>query len=156
MSELNVEFGAGGSRPTGWVTHDIEVPIEGPLPYADNTVDKIRAEHVIEHVDSAGLIHFLDSCYRILKPGGMLRLCVPIITAPPETFRLNREQARDLAINHGHKCIHNYFTIQAALWIAGFPDLQVKDRDALDWHHTVIGLEKDNLETLRVETHKPL
>jgi predicted SAM-dependent methyltransferase len=151
MSELNVEFGAGGSRPVGWTTHDIDVPIHRPLPYGDNTVDKIRAEHIIEHTDSVGLIAFLESCYRILKPGGTLRICVPVITK-----QLTREHARDLAINHTHQHIHTDETIYLALWIAGFDTdkMRMTGRDPLDHHHLVIGKELDDLESYRVEITK--
>lgn len=151
MSELKIEFGAGGSRPQGWATHDIDVPIQGPLPYGDNSVDKIRAEHIIEHTDSVGLIAFLESCYRILKPGGVLRICVPVIR--PE---LGREKARDLAVNHTHQHIHTGETIKLALWIAGFDRAKwhTTDRDPLDHHWTVIGKEQDDLETLRIEATK--
>lgn len=153
MSEklLCVEFGAGGSRPLNWVTHDIDVPIQGPIPYGDNSVDKIRAEHIIEHVDSVGLIAFLESCYRILKPGGTLRICVPVIDN-----RLSREHARDLAINHTHQHIHTPETIYLALWIAGFDTDKMRDtlRDPLDHHWTVIGPELDDLETYRCEITK--
>jgi predicted SAM-dependent methyltransferase len=151
MSTLNIEFGAGGSRPIGWVTHDIDVPIQGPLPYGDNSVDKIRAEHIIEHTDSVGLIAFLESCYRILKPGGVLRICVPAIGK-----HLTREHARDLAINHTHQHIHTPQTISLALWISGFDSLNLREvpRDSLDHHWTVIGAEQDDLETYRCEVTK--
>lgn len=153
MSEklLCVEFGAGGSRPLNWVTHDIDVPIQEHIPYGDNSVDKIRAEHIIEHTDSVGLIAFLESCYRILKPGGTLRICVPVIG-----FHLKREHARDLAINHTHQHIHTQQTIHLALWISGFNPTQIKEtgRDSLDHHWTVIGKELDDLETYRCEVKK--
>jgi predicted SAM-dependent methyltransferase len=147
MKEINVEFGAGGSRPPGWITHDIETPIEGPLPYEDGAVTSIRAEHVAEHVDSPGLIAFLVSCHRILKSGGMLRLCIPI-TGP----WLTRAHARSLAVEHGHKCIHTEETIRTALWIAGFEQHMIErvDRHPLDHHWKEIGLEKDSLETCRI------
>lgn len=153
MSELKIEFGAGGSRPQGWVTHDIDVPIQGPLPYGDNSVDKIRAEHIIEHTDSVGLIAFLESCYRILKPGGTLRICVPVI----DRIVMSREKARDLAINHTHQHIHTRQTINLALWIAGFDthnSLRDTGRDPLDHHWTVIGKDQDDLETYRCEVTK--
>lgn len=146
---LNVEFGAGGSRPNGWVCHDIEVPIQGPLPYGDNTVDNIRAEHVCEHTDSVGLISFLTNCHRILKPLGILRVCVPVIG-----FHLDREHARDLAINHTHQHIHTRETIHLALWISGFDRIWESPRHPLDHHWTVIGKELDDLETYRVEARK--
>lgn len=148
---LCVEFGAGGSKPPGWTTHDIDVPIQGPIPYGDNSVDKIRAEHIIEHTDSVGLIAFLESCYRILKPGGTIRICVPVIDR-----RMTREKARDLAINHTHQHIHTRATIELALWISGFDlnKMVETERDPLDHHWTVIGKEQDDLETYRVEVTK--
>lgn len=149
---LCVEFGAGGSRPEGWTTHDIDVPIQGPLPYGNDSVDKIRAEHIVEHVDSVGLIAFLESCYRILKPGGTLRICVPVI----DRFIISREHARDLAVNHTHQHIHTPETIELALWIAGFDPQKIRrtERDPLDHHHNVIGKELDDLETYRCEATK--
>lgn len=151
MKPLYIEFGAGGSRPEGWVTHDIDVPIQGPLPYGNDSVDKIRAEHVVEHTDSVGLIAFLESCHRILKPGGTLRICLPVIGR-----HLTREHARDLAINHTHQHIHTKETILLALWIAGFEDDKIVEtgRHPLDWHHTVIGKELDDLESFRLEAMK--
>lgn len=148
---LYVEFGAGGSKPTNWVTHDMDVPIQGPLPYGDNSVDKIRAEHVFEHTDSVGAITFLESCYRILKPRGTLRLCVPVIGR-----HLSRGHARDLAIHHTHQHIHTRETIRLCLWIAGFKDENVHEtgRDPLDHHWTVIGETLDDLETFRIEATK--
>lgn len=151
MKPLYVEFGAGGSRPEGWTTHDIDVPIQGPLPYSDNSVDKIRCEHCFEHTDSVGAITFLESCHRILKPGGTLRLCVPVIGR-----HLTRYHARDLAINHTHQHIHTPETLLLCLWIAGFEDDKIKftERDPLDNHWTVIGVDLDNLETCRIEASK--
>lgn len=46
-----------------------------PWHWADNSVDGIHSSHFIEHLPDQK--QFLDECYRILKPGGFLRLCVP-------------------------------------------------------------------------------
>lgn len=46
-----------------------------PWPWQDNSVDGIHCSHVLEHFFNQEM--FIKECYRILKPGGFLRLCVP-------------------------------------------------------------------------------
>ena len=49
-----------------------------PWPWADNSIDGIHASHILEHFHDHET--FLRECYRILKPGGFLRIVVPHIT----------------------------------------------------------------------------
>ena len=44
-------------------------------PWADNSVDEIRAHDVFEHLPDK--IHTLNEAYRVLKPGGKLDMIVP-------------------------------------------------------------------------------
>ena len=46
-----------------------------PWPWESGSVDGIYASHVIEHFPDQK--RFLDECYRLLKPGGFLRIAVP-------------------------------------------------------------------------------
>ena len=48
------------------------------LNYEDNTVDLIYASHVLEYFDREEVSEVLEEWYRVLKPGGILRLAVPI------------------------------------------------------------------------------
>lgn len=48
-----------------------------PLPYADNSVDEIRASHILEHFPHGQSVHVVQDWARALKPGGTLRLAVP-------------------------------------------------------------------------------
>lgn len=144
-----IEFGAGGNRPDGWTCHDAEVDITKPLPYEDNTVDKIRAEHVCEHITGPEFLRFLDECYRILKPGGRLRLCMPVMT------NLSLVECRDIITNHGHLCAYNPQLINTFVHVAGFRKGQeFAPRNDTDGHWRVIGKEKDDKETYRCEAIK--
>lgn len=160
MSEiLRVEFGAGGTITPGWRSHDIEVPIDRPLPYEDGTVHEIKAEHVVEHVSPAAALGFFDECLRILVPGGKLRISVPsitqILTRSMDDDGARLAHARDIVVGHGHQAVYDHAVLMALLRIAGFPQIYAVPRDlTLDGHWHVIGLAKDELETIRVEARK--
>jgi len=47
------------------------------IPFEDNTVDNIYNSHVIEHVEDEFVNEFIKEAYRVLKPGGVLRIVCP-------------------------------------------------------------------------------
>jgi predicted SAM-dependent methyltransferase len=65
-------------RPEIDVAHDLNVL---PWPFEDNSFDKIAALAVFEHLD-IDLVHSLDECWRILRPGGQLVLKLPMWNSP--------------------------------------------------------------------------
>ncbi len=53
----------------------VQADLNRPLPYADESVDEIVAQHLLEHlVDTLGV---LQDWYRVLSPGGRLVLTTP-------------------------------------------------------------------------------
>jgi predicted SAM-dependent methyltransferase len=76
-----LQFGSGPHHlPAPWENFDIEVDICKVLCFDSDSARFILAEHVIEHVPFASGLGFLEECYRVLQPGGVLRLCFPDIT----------------------------------------------------------------------------
>jgi ubiquinone/menaquinone biosynthesis C-methylase UbiE len=51
---------------------DIE---KNPLPFEDNAVDVIRADHLVEHLTE--IQHVFNEAHRVLKKGGEFRVKVP-------------------------------------------------------------------------------
>jgi predicted SAM-dependent methyltransferase len=49
------------------------------LGFADESVDVIFTEHVLEHISFVDCISFMRQSRRILKPGGVLRVFSPMI-----------------------------------------------------------------------------
>lgn len=47
------------------------------LPFADNSIDAIYASHLLEHLYHNEAEKLLRECFRVLSPGGVLRLMVP-------------------------------------------------------------------------------
>lgn len=50
------------------------------LPYGDNTIDEIRATHVLEHIWN--YIELLNECHRVLKKGCEMYIEVPYFPHP--------------------------------------------------------------------------
>jgi ubiquinone/menaquinone biosynthesis C-methylase UbiE len=47
------------------------------IPYDANTFDVVYNSHVLEQIDREAVVQILKESYRVLKPGGLLRLVVP-------------------------------------------------------------------------------
>lgn len=81
---MKLLLGCGDERRAGWVHHD-RWPRAGvdvahdlervPWPWRDGTATCVEARHVLEHLSNT--VAFMDECWRILKPGGELRVAVP-------------------------------------------------------------------------------
>ncbi len=84
-----IQLGCGPHPlPSPWENYDREVNIERRLPFPDESVRFLFAEHLIEHVPFSSGLFFLAECRRVLEPGGVLRLCFPDVTRflPPNHF----------------------------------------------------------------------
>lgn len=67
--------------PTFPLLHDLDGVDVRPhwrrLPFADSSIESIITHHALEHIDG-GFIPLMDDIYRVLKPGGVLRVVVPL------------------------------------------------------------------------------
>lgn len=82
---LKLNLGCGDKKIPGFINIDIRLEV---CPDAvmdvfilsairDNSIDLIYACHILEHARRGLEIEILRSWYRLLKPGGMLRIAVP-------------------------------------------------------------------------------
>lgn len=83
---LLVNLGCGVAGKPGWVNVDVvECPgvncifdCRKKLPFSDEAARAIFSEHFVEHIDYCEEVpHFMSECYRVLQPGGVLRIIVP-------------------------------------------------------------------------------
>jgi len=78
MTKLNI--GAGDTVIPGFIAIDRKLGTEAfPLDYPDNSVEEIRASHILEHFSFDDAQKALDEWTRVLTPGGRLRVAVPDI-----------------------------------------------------------------------------
>jgi predicted SAM-dependent methyltransferase len=80
-----LQIGSGTIGFPGWMNSDVAgtpgtdfpLDITKPLPFPDACLDAIYGSEVIEHIERRQVVPFLAEAYRVLKPGGVLRLTTP-------------------------------------------------------------------------------
>lgn len=149
-----IQFACGANQLEGWENHDTDCDLDKlPLPFPDDHADRIFIEHGIEHFTCEHGVKLLEEFRRILKPGGVLRVCIPVVGV-----HLKRDHCKDLLVGHGHKTAYDRNIAISMLWAAGFllPDIKITERHDTDGHWKQIGKEMDDEETLRIEATKAL
>jgi hypothetical protein len=61
------------------IVHNLEVV---PWPLPDECAIRIMASHLIEHINPAGGIHFMNEVWRVAKPGAEFMISVPYGSSP--------------------------------------------------------------------------
>ena len=59
--------------PGNIVIHDLA----SGIPFPDDSVDAVYHSHLLEHLDRSVALEFMKEVKRVLKPGGIHRICVP-------------------------------------------------------------------------------
>jgi len=80
-----VQLGTSHSLIAGWLNTDllpsnpevVYLDATRRFPFKDSTIDYVFSEHVIEHVEYQSGLAMLRECYRVLKPGGKIRMSTP-------------------------------------------------------------------------------
>lgn len=87
-SLIKLHLGCGTAYKNGWINIDnnsdnninkldINWDLRNPLPFPDNSVDYIFNEHFLEHLTVEEGIKSIKDFYRVLKPGGVMRIAMP-------------------------------------------------------------------------------
>lgn len=82
--DIRLHLGCGGERKDGWVNIDLlGDPVDvawnlaNSLPFDSGSVAAIFHEHLLEHLPLAAGDSFIQECFRVLRPNGILRVGVP-------------------------------------------------------------------------------
>jgi predicted SAM-dependent methyltransferase len=65
----------------GWA---VKQDLRQPLPLADGSVSRILTEDFVEHIRPDELSRLFAECYRVLKPGGYMRIACPDYNNPKD------------------------------------------------------------------------
>ena len=151
-----LQIGAGAARHEGWLNTDIE-PGEGlayldaskPFPLPDGAFQYVASEHVIEHLTYQEAQVMIEESFRVLAPGGKIRIATPNLErlialfdkhksdeekryiagklawhewpkeAPSEAIILNLQMS-----SWGHKFLYDPATLRARLARVGFRSIK--------------------------------
>jgi ubiquinone/menaquinone biosynthesis C-methylase UbiE len=67
------------------LTNALYMDLNKPWKFKSNTVDIVYASHVFEHLTLVAANLFITESYRVLKPGGVIRIVVP------DLYKLSKE-----------------------------------------------------------------
>lgn len=151
-----LQLGAGTNLLDGWLNTDI-VPSGPAVTFLDSTkrfpsddaaFDYVFSEHHIEHISYAEGLLMLRECYRVLRPGGRIRIATPsletllgLFTAQPDdiqqryirfitdTFLPDIHTYSPVFVlnnafrNWGHQFLYDRATLRQALEEVGFVEV---------------------------------
>ncbi|MHA4742431.1 class I SAM-dependent methyltransferase [Dyadobacter sp. MSC1_007] len=109
----------------GWIHSDIETlnllkRTDWDKYFTENSIDRILAEHVWEHLTpEEGQLAF-NNCYHYLKPDGVLRVAVPDGFNPSEEYINYVKPGGTGNGADDHKLLYNYKIMSGFLENAGF------------------------------------
>lgn len=151
-----LQIGAGENSRAGWLNTDIE-PVRDqtfldatePFPMPDGSIHYIYHEHLIEHISYPQGLAMLKESYRVMAPGGKMRVATPNlrkfiglfqetkspqeqqymlekmawhewpVTPDPECYILNQQLRQ-----WGHRFVYTPKLLRASLEAAGFQDIR--------------------------------
>jgi predicted SAM-dependent methyltransferase len=152
-----LHIGCGDNELPGWLNTELcprrsQVFLDATrrFPFPDGCIDIVYSEHMIEHVPWHGGQAMLRECFRVMKPGGLIRLVTPnlefltrLLQDPStpmhqayiqyslETYRLDAQGGAPHVFNNfvrawGHQFIYDAETLRQLMADAGFTEIGVQ------------------------------
>jgi len=151
-----LQIGCGRNALDGWLNTDLNptkkvvfLDATKRFPFDDGTFDYVFSEHLIEHLAYQDGVKFIRECYRVLKPGGKIRVSTPDLRFLIELYTENKTRLQEqyiawavdsflpdigiyedtFVINNffkswGHKFIYDYKTLKSLLENVGFINIK--------------------------------
>jgi len=121
-------------------SHILHYEITRGLPFPNTTVPAIFSSHFFEHITKTEAQALVQECYRVMKPGGIIRICVPSLEESVKKIEMAVEQYRSGNVapiqkfvtydvsgfnnnysNHRH--MYNFLEMKQLLEEAGFQNI---------------------------------
>jgi predicted SAM-dependent methyltransferase len=182
-----LQLGAGEHPREGFLNTDLHdygqgnvyLDVRRRFPLPDASFDLVFSEHMLEHLTYAEGQHCLRECFRVLRPGGHIRIATPSLerlaqlytAAPTDVQRRYVRWAVDtlepethaplpgVVVNNffrswGHRFVYDPQTLRHALGEAGFAEIEERPVGELE-QHLAEQPELNAYETFVLEALKP-
>lgn len=142
---LNVILGSGPVTCSGWIATDSEIldvtsHQHWRRLFSPNSIDRLMAEHLFEHLSDSECTTAFTECFHYLKPGGLLRIAVP------DGNRKDAEYVNEVTPpKDGHKMLFTLDDLMERLVRAGFEVAPLEYFDAKEEFHCYPWDETDGL-----------
>lgn len=181
MSAKKLHLGCGKKIIPGWINIDAVQQAHGVLmddvailsKIEDTSSDEIYACHVLEHFGRNNIKPVLETWFRKLKPGGLIRISVPDVQAVFEKYQQGTPLIILMGLLYGgqrneydyHKVGFDFETLSSTMSSVGFIDIKRYEWQNLDHSHMddysqayLPHMDKTNgkLMSLNLEARKPL
>jgi len=101
--------------------------VEHGLPFADASVDFLYSSHLLEHLFQEDAEAFAMECHRVLKSGGVLRICVPDLEHALALYAQGQKEkaleyffVKRIGYFNAHKFMYDYELLASLMKRAGF------------------------------------
>jgi SAM-dependent methyltransferase len=99
-SKVNLACGSAFVAGDGWTNldyaaaneHVLRANLLGRLPLPDDGAALVYCSHFLEHIPRSQVVGFLAECFRVLAPGGTLRLVLPDLENLCRAYLEHRER----------------------------------------------------------------
>jgi len=183
ITEEYLHFGCGNDYKEGFINLDMNkkadfyLDARNKLPFKNETIEYIYSSHFIEHLNNDELSRHFKESFRVLKSGGIYRICVPdflslikvYLTKDNQWIKMaekeilfNFDYISDSLVSYGdyldralhengsHKVFLDYERIKKMLINAGFKEDNIK----LVEYDVSIDLDKRKNFSIYIETKK--
>lgn len=160
-----LNLGAGGQRIDGYTNIDIQEGIKAyPLNYPDDSVDEIRASHLLEHYGHQEVFKVLRDWVRVLKPHGILKIAIPSFDWIVKNYQSSNPDNRIALYLFGgqsdqydyHKSVFTEKGLGSLMEQAGLVNIQtwkseIQDCAAMDVSFNLQGEKPEGLQNIKQE-----
>ena len=128
-----LNLGGGNVLFDRWLTADVvpradvHMNVTRPLPLPDCCVDVVYSEEVIEHISLEQGEAMIRECFRVLKPGGWLRLTTPSLDYFARRALESAQhvaEINDIFYQHAHRHIYSEAELAGLVGRVGFVEMR--------------------------------
>lgn len=120
MKYLNIGCGSFYSTKENWTNldfasndkHVIEHNLLQGIPFDERTFDFVYHSHILEHFSKADGVNLMKECFRVLKPGGILRVAIPDLERIVRNYLKCLEQGIENPGDEGIRANYNWMLLE--------------------------------------------